>query len=78
MKYRTVLIWLCGIWAAGIGIRMSYELWTANQSYYIVSFNSLWVDFLPLALLGLGVLVTGLYDYWRDLDNTHLGDVLEK
>ena len=76
MNVKNVLVWLCGIWALGIGARSSYCIYTYGSScvfnypLFVVLF-----DFIPLTVLGLSVVSLNLWEYVRDIKDTRLGEV---
>jgi len=54
---RTIITWLCGLWAFGLGARYTVEL-LASDGWIQVPRDAgygvnLWFDFIPLALMGL-------------------------
>lgn len=55
-SYKTIIIWLCGLWSLGLGARMSLEL-LLSDGWIHVPRNAgygcnLWFDFLPLCMFG--------------------------
>lgn len=60
-----VLIWLCGMWAFGLGLRLTLELmlcdgWISIPKYAGYGVN-IWFDFLPLCIFGFVVTVYATY-----------------
>jgi len=51
-KVKTILFWLCGIWATGIGIRMLAELLIVGDFLVFANALSILLDFAPLTILG--------------------------
>lgn len=71
MNTKEVLMFLCGIWALGIGARMSYCLLAHggacvyNYPRFVVAF-----DYIPLAVFGMFLLAFVVRDIY-------LGDVIK-
>lgn len=80
MNVKRVLIGLCGIWAFGLGLRTCTALYSDGGTHilYFSHTNPLLMywDFGPLFLLGLFTLVACIHDYYSDLRDTRLGDVM--
>ena len=57
MKIKTVVIWFCGLWAFGLGLRLSIELLASDGWIHVprdVGYGvNLWFDFIPLCIFGL-------------------------
>jgi len=57
MMYKTIMIWLCGLWALGLGARMSLELILSDGWIHVPKTAgygcNIWFDFLPLCVFGL-------------------------
>jgi len=53
---KTIIRWICGIWALGLGLRMSFEL-ILCENHIIVPKNNIniFFDFIPLCILGFMV-----------------------
>lgn len=56
MSYKTLVMWLCGLWAWGLGARMSLELILSDGWIHVprdAGYGcNIWFDFLPLAVFG--------------------------
>jgi len=56
MSYKTIVIWLCGLWALGLGFRMSLELILSDGWIHVprdAGYGcNIWFDFIPLAVFG--------------------------
>ena len=57
MSYKTIIFWLCGLWALGLGARMSLELLLSDTGIFIprdILYGcNIWFDFIPLCVFGL-------------------------
>ncbi len=58
---RLLIMWLCGLWALGLGSRYTLELlltdsWISIPKYAGYGVN-IWFDFLPLAVFGFVVVI---------------------
>ena len=57
-KYKTTMRWLCGLWALGLGSRLTLELLLSDGWIHIPKHPlNIWFDFLPLCLFGLFVVI---------------------
>jgi len=66
MKTKKIVFWFCGMWAFGLGLRMSIEL-LVSDGWVHVPRNAgygvnLWFDFIPLCVLGLLVTIFSTND----------------
>lgn len=57
MIYKSICMWLCGLWALWLGFRMSLEL-LLSDGWIHVPRNAgygvnIWFDFIPLCVFGL-------------------------
>jgi len=55
---KTVITWLCGLWALGLGLRTSAELLISDTGIFIPKHPlNIYFDFIPLSILGMIVSV---------------------
>jgi hypothetical protein len=56
MLYKTLAMWLCGLWVLGLGARMSLELLLSDEGVHILRDGgygcNIWFDFIPLCVFG--------------------------
>lgn len=80
MNVKFVLTLLCGIWAVGIGARVSYALMLSapgTSPVFMYPRFVLFFDFVPLFVFGFATLAVGIWEYGRDLQAAHVGDVMK-
>ena len=57
VSYKTLAVWLCGLWSLGLGARMSLELLLSDGWIHVprnAGFGiNIWFDFIPLCVFGL-------------------------
>jgi len=54
MRSKNVILWMTGMWAAGLGMRMSLELLASDQFILVPNYAvNIYFDFVPLGILGL-------------------------
>lgn len=57
-NWKNLLVWLCGIWALGLGSRMTLELCSSDGWIHVPRhWLNIYFDFLPLAIFGLIVTI---------------------
>ncbi|RZN38057.1 MAG: hypothetical protein EFT35_05270 [Methanophagales archaeon ANME-1-THS] len=58
---ENIVKWLCGLWAFGLGLRLTIELLASDGWIHIPKHPlNIWFDFLPLCIFGfIVVLVEG-------------------
>ena len=53
VSYKTIIIWLCGLWSLGLGARMSLELLLSDEGVHVTPHPlNLFFDFIPLCVFG--------------------------
>ena len=62
MNYKLMLFWLCGVWAAGVGLRLLVELLMGGAIVIPSSVVNVWFDLIPLTMFGLGSAAVVIYD----------------
>jgi hypothetical protein len=62
MNRRLILFWLCGVWAAGVGLRLLVELLMGGAIVIPSSVVNVWFDLIPLTIFGLGTAAVVIYD----------------
>lgn len=63
---KTLLLWFTGLWAFGLGLRMSLELILADQFIQVPNYLvNIYFDFVPLAILGLITTVIGTKELFK-------------
>lgn len=54
MSYKILAMWLCGLWALGLGARISLELLLSDTGIFVPNYTiNIVFDFVPLMLFGL-------------------------
>ncbi len=61
---RNILFWLTGLWAFGLGLRFTLELYFYSETLVV---GILWFDWIPLMILGLLTLTVSLIDILKYL-----------
>jgi len=65
---RKALTWLAGIWSFGIGLRISFELLTAQNYIGIPNHPiNIYLDFVPLCIFGIALIYFSFKDILADL-----------
>lgn len=69
---KTILRLLCGLWAFGLGLHYTVELLASDGWIHVPKYAgygvNLWLDFIPLMIMGLLVVVLemkGIVDKMR-------------
>jgi hypothetical protein len=59
---RTLVRWLCGIWAFALGVRLTYSLWIYPSITIPSHPINIYFDFLILSILGGTVLALEVHE----------------
>lgn len=58
VHWHHIIIWLCGLWALGLGFRMTLELCVSHEWIHVPKhWLNIYFDFLPLTIFGLIVTI---------------------
>jgi len=69
--YKTTLRWLCGLWALGLGSRLTLELLLSDGWVHVPKHPlNIWFDFLPLCLFGLFVVIFEMKEMARSINKS--------
>ena len=70
MKAQKIIFWFCGMWAFGLGLRMSIELLACDEWIHIprnIGYGvNLWFDFIPLCLFGLATTILSIKEMIKE------------
>jgi len=71
MNTKKIITWFCGLWAFGLGLRMSIEL-LVSDGWIHVPRNAgygvnLWFDFIPLCVLGFVVTILSTKEIIKEM-----------
>ena len=68
MKINTFIIWFCGLWSLGLGLRMTLELLVSDTGVYIPKhYLNIYFDFLPLCVFGFVVSILSTKEIIKEI-----------
>lgn len=68
MKTKIFIIYFCGLWSFGLGLRMTLELLISDTGIYVPKhYLNIYFDFLPLCIFGLVVSILSIKDIIKDV-----------